>query len=90
LLVSRWSKLLAKNQQPITNNQKMDRRKYLKTLAVGSLSAAALLQTCSPAKNEEAPDLTKINGGHDRQPNEIEHFKKIFGCARNGDYHHPS
>ncbi|MCX8491560.1 MAG: gluconate 2-dehydrogenase subunit 3 family protein [Cyclobacteriaceae bacterium] len=55
----------------------MDRRKYLKTLAVGSLSAAALLQTCAPTKKEEAPDLTKINGGHDRQPNEIEHFKKI-------------
>ncbi len=55
----------------------MDRRKYLKTLAVGSLSAAALLQTCAPEKKEEAVDLTKVNGGHDRQPNEIEHFKKV-------------
>jgi gluconate 2-dehydrogenase gamma chain len=57
----------------------MDRRKYLKTLAVGSLSAAALLQTCAPAKKEEGPDLSKVNGGHDRQPNEIDHFKKISG-----------
>jgi gluconate 2-dehydrogenase gamma chain len=55
----------------------MDRRKYLKTFAVGSLSAAALLQNCAPQKKEEAPDLAKINGGPDRQPIEIEHFKKI-------------
>jgi gluconate 2-dehydrogenase gamma chain len=55
----------------------MDRRKYLKTFAVGSLSAAALLQNCAPAKKEEAPDLAKLNGGPDRQPNEIEHFKKV-------------
>jgi gluconate 2-dehydrogenase gamma chain len=55
----------------------MDRRKYLKTFAVGTLSTGVLLQSCEPAKKEEAPDLTKINGGPDRQPNEIEHFKKV-------------
>jgi gluconate 2-dehydrogenase gamma chain len=55
----------------------MDRRKYLKTLAVGTLSTGVLLQTCAPEKKEEAPDVTKVNGGHDRQPNEVEHFKKI-------------
>jgi gluconate 2-dehydrogenase gamma chain len=55
----------------------MDRRKYLKTFAVGSFSAAALLQNCVSGKKEEAHDLTKINGGPDRQPNEIEHFKKV-------------
>ena len=55
----------------------MDRRKYLKTFAVGSLSAAALLQGCEPAKKETAPDLATSNGGPDRQPNEIEHFKKV-------------
>ncbi len=55
----------------------MDRRKYLKTLAVGTLATGVLLQGCAPEKKEEAPDLTKINGGHDRQPNEVEHFKKV-------------
>ncbi len=55
----------------------MNRRKYLKTFAVGSLTAGALLQTCTPEKKEDAPDLTKINGGYDRQPNEVEHFKKV-------------
>jgi gluconate 2-dehydrogenase gamma chain len=55
----------------------MDRRKYLKTFAFGTLSTGVLLQSCEPAKKEEAPDLTKINGGPDRQPNEIEHFKKV-------------
>lgn len=55
----------------------MDRRKYLKTFAVGSLSAAALLQNCAPEKKEDAPDVSKVNGGPDRQPNEIEHYKKV-------------
>jgi hypothetical protein len=55
----------------------MDRRKYLKTLAVGTLTTGVLLQSCAPEKKEEAPDLTKTNGGFDRQPNEIAHFQKI-------------
>ena len=55
----------------------MDRRKYLKTLAVGTLATGVILQSCAPEKKEEAPDLSKINGGYDRQPNEIEHFKKV-------------
>ena len=55
----------------------MDRRKYLKTLAVGTLATGVILQSCAPEKKEEAPDLSKINGGPDRQPNEIEHFKKV-------------
>jgi gluconate 2-dehydrogenase gamma chain len=55
----------------------MDRRKYLKTLAVGTLSTGVLLQSCDPEKKEEVPDVTKVNGGHDRQPNEVEHFKKV-------------
>jgi len=55
----------------------MDRRKYLKTLAVGTLSTGVLLQSCDPPKKEEAPDLSKVNGGFDRQPDEIAHFKKI-------------
>ncbi|MFN4958776.1 MAG: gluconate 2-dehydrogenase subunit 3 family protein, partial [Cyclobacteriaceae bacterium] len=60
----------------------MDRRKYLKTLAVGTISTGVLLESC---KTETAPlpppppDPVKAQGGHDRQPNEVEHFKKITG-----------
>lgn len=56
----------------------MDRRKYLKTLAVGTLSTGVLLESCAPEKKETTPqDLAKEQGGPDRQPAEIAHFKKI-------------
>jgi gluconate 2-dehydrogenase gamma chain len=56
----------------------MDRRKYLKTLAVGTLSTGLLLESCStPEAKKEEVDLVKTEGGFDRQPEEIEHFKKI-------------
>ncbi len=56
----------------------MDRRKYLKTLAVGTLSTGVLLESCSPAEQPKQPeDLSKIQGGPARLPEEIAHFKKI-------------
>ena len=55
----------------------MDRRKYLKTLAVGGLATGVLLNACAPEKKKELPDINKINGGPDRQPAEIERFKKL-------------
>jgi hypothetical protein len=56
----------------------MDRRKYLKTLAVGTLSTGVLLESCAPEKKEAVvQDPSKENGGPDRQPEEIAHFKKI-------------
>ncbi len=56
----------------------MDRRKYLKTLAVGTLSTGVLLESCAPEKKESVvSDPSKENGGPDRQPDEIAHFKKI-------------
>jgi len=55
----------------------MDRRKYLKTLAVGGLATGVLLIACAPEKKKELPDINKINGGPDRQPAEIERFKKL-------------
>lgn len=57
----------------------MDRRKYLKTLAVGTISTGVLLDSCSPAAKEtSAPeDIVKSQGGFDRLPEEIAHFKKI-------------
>lgn len=58
----------------------MDRRKYLKTLAVGTLSTGVLLESCSPAEKPLQPeDIVKLQGGPNRLPEEIEHFKKISG-----------
>jgi gluconate 2-dehydrogenase gamma chain len=58
----------------------MDRRKYLKTLAVGTISTGVLLESCTPEKKEVSPaDLSKDQGGPDRQPDEIKHFKRISG-----------
>lgn len=57
----------------------MDRRKYLKTLAVGTLSTGVLLESCSPAEKEvkKPEELVALEGGPNRQPDEIAHFKKI-------------
>lgn len=54
----------------------MDRRKYLKTLAVGSLGATALIgQSCEPAKEKGpvAPTFTI-----DRTPAELEREQKLL------------
>jgi gluconate 2-dehydrogenase gamma chain len=54
----------------------MDRRKYLKTLAVGSAGAGLLLQSCGPeAKKETAEVPTKLT--YDRTPAELEREKKL-------------
>ncbi|MFM7856190.1 MAG: gluconate 2-dehydrogenase subunit 3 family protein, partial [Flammeovirgaceae bacterium] len=56
----------------------MDRRKYLKTLAVGTVATGVLLQSCEPEKKQvPVADDAVANGGFDRQPNEIALFKKI-------------
>jgi hypothetical protein len=53
----------------------MDRRKYLKTLAAGSLGATALLQGCETPKQEIAnvPTFTI-----DRTPEELAHEQKLL------------
>jgi gluconate 2-dehydrogenase gamma chain len=53
----------------------MDRRKYLKTLAVSSLGATALLQSCAPAteKTPEGPTFTI-----DRTPEELAREQKLL------------
>jgi gluconate 2-dehydrogenase gamma chain len=55
----------------------MDRRKYLKTLAVGSITTGALLTACEPVqpKNESAENSNVA--GPDRQPAELERYKKL-------------
>lgn len=63
----------------------MDRRKSLKTLAVGTLSAGVLLDACKTAdkKAEEikAPEAKVNEGGGavglDRQPEEIARYKEV-------------
>lgn len=58
----------------------MDRRKYLKTLAAGTLTTGVLLNACSPTEKKEAVTNTNNGaGGPDRQPAEIERFKKLSG-----------
>lgn len=58
----------------------MDRRKYLKTLAIGTVSTGVLLESCSPTEQEAAktsPALEAI-AGPDRQPHEMERFKELM------------
>jgi gluconate 2-dehydrogenase gamma chain len=55
----------------------MDRRRYLKTLAVGTVGAGVLLQGCeTPAPKEEVvlPNKTAI----DRTPTELAHEQKLL------------
>ncbi len=54
----------------------MDRRKYLKTLAAGSMGAGVLLQSCAPGeKNVEAPAAPSFT--IDRTAPELEREKKL-------------
>ena len=46
----------------------MDRRKYLKTLAAGTLTTGVLLNACSPEEKKEALADLSNTGGPDRQP----------------------
>jgi gluconate 2-dehydrogenase gamma chain len=53
----------------------MDRRKYLKTLAVGSVGAGILIQ-CEP-KEEKAATAPPTSFTYDRTPEELEREKKL-------------
>jgi gluconate 2-dehydrogenase gamma chain len=53
----------------------MDRRKYLKTLAVGTIGTGVLLQACEPEKKEaEIIHALTI----DRTPEELAHYNKLM------------
>jgi len=54
----------------------MDRRKYLKTLAVGSVGAGVLLQSCE-TKPQAAKEIPKTFT-YDRTPEELEREKKLL------------
>lgn len=57
----------------------MDRRKYLKTLAVGTLSTGALLESCAPEQKETTRGSDLTAAGPDRQPKEMERYAKLMG-----------
>ena len=52
----------------------MDRRKYLKALAAGTLGTGALLQSCEPGK--EQPVIAPLN--YDRTPAEQAYYEKLM------------
>lgn len=55
----------------------MDRRKYLKTLALGTVSAGALINSsCEPPKTESA--AAAATPTIDRTPDELAHFQKLM------------
>jgi len=54
----------------------MDRRKYLKTLAVGTIGTGVLLQSCEPAK-EQPKAIAEL--GYDRTPEEKAYHEKLMG-----------
>lgn len=53
----------------------MDRRKYLKTLAVGSVGAGLLVQACETEKQQAAP--SEVTSTIDRTPDEIAREEKL-------------
>ncbi len=55
----------------------MDRRKYLKTLAAGTITTGLLLDACSTEQPKEVTDTLVTDAGPSRLPEEIEHFNKI-------------
>ena len=55
----------------------MDRRKYLKTLAAGSLTTGALLSSCTPEQKQPKATENITGAGPDRQPAELERYKKL-------------
>jgi gluconate 2-dehydrogenase gamma chain len=53
----------------------MDRRKYLKTLAVGTIGTGVLLQACEPEKKQEA-SIAAPN--YDRTPEELAYHNQVM------------
>lgn len=54
----------------------MDRRKYLKTLALGTVSTGALLESCSPADKPKENNFAAPT--YDRTPEELAYYNKIM------------
>jgi gluconate 2-dehydrogenase gamma chain len=55
----------------------MDRRKYLKAMALGTVSTGVLLEGCAPAESKEAAS-SALTLNYDRTPAELERYKKLM------------
>src|SRR5689334_1260416 len=57
----------------------MDRRRYLKAMALGTVGTGVLLEGCKPTeeKKEVAAEAAGLN--YDRTPAEAEKYKKLMG-----------
>lgn len=55
----------------------MDRRKYLKTLALGTVTTGVLLESCAPEKKEAVSAIAPPT--IDRTPDELAHYNKLMG-----------
>jgi hypothetical protein len=68
-----------KHRLPVTKN--MDRRKSIKALTLGSLSAGLLLDACKSKDQADAAKAVVKDAGNtftlDRQPEELEHYRKV-------------
>lgn len=54
----------------------MDRRKYLKTLALGTVSTGVILESCAPQAKPDQATLPAPN--YDRTPAELAHYNKLM------------
>jgi len=57
----------------------MDRRKYLKTLAISTVGAGVVLESCAPEEKKQGADQAAVDAaaGPDRQPKELERYRKL-------------
>ncbi len=56
----------------------MDRRKYLKSLALGTLTTGVILNACTPEKPVSLVAEATNAAGPDRQPAELARYKKLI------------
>ncbi|HEX8059806.1 MAG TPA: gluconate 2-dehydrogenase subunit 3 family protein [Cyclobacteriaceae bacterium] len=56
----------------------MDRRKYLKAMALGTVSTGVLLEGCKPGETKEATTSAAPTLNYDRTPAELERYNKLM------------
>jgi gluconate 2-dehydrogenase gamma chain len=56
----------------------MDRRKYLKTLALGTVSTGVLVESCAPEEKKGTDTAAIDAAGPDRSPAELEKYRKLM------------
>jgi gluconate 2-dehydrogenase gamma chain len=56
----------------------MDRRKYLKAMALGTVTTGVLLEGCAPGETKPAATPTTTALTYDRTPEEVAHYNKLM------------